>query len=700
MEAWFKKVGDSVKAGAEDLARGVQGKETGRAQVLTFEFNAQALGMTVSDYGGEGMVSALVAGGEASAKGLLLNDRVVGVGGRRTGGYRDCISAIRGHPARPLLVDVERRVATAQGDLGSGLVNFRLDEECDKAERILAKMLAAASSRLGGGSWSGPSAIGTVGASVGFQFGAQVADFLIVLNDDRALQSFSGGGAFSLGGQIGAVAGPVGASREGAASMTLDNLAPIYTYSISKGLFAGISIEGTVINERNSVNERHYAFPGVRARQVLAGDVRQRPAARLLSALRALDGAAPNYHDDLINEPVAPPMKFDDATVASCNMLLRSIACRAPTPAALGAEFAKKIAAAGAPDALLWLTDASDAAFVARAAADAGAARRRGRPGGLVGGGREHYGPPEGPEPRVVALALGGAAATPFHSPPDGLPDLPADALAALAPAAPEDAPPLLLLAAPPRRTGFDIEGWLARMDAALPWSTKVGGIATESDLYLGGDALDGGVVGLALHGATLDAVVGQGATPVGPAFKVTACEGNVVRALDGSDVGAALDPVLGDWNPMMGDLKIGVRVPTRAAADGGPARADAPDAYVVRQLLGMNREASALAIGAAPDLLAAEDVAIQLHAFGPQAAKRELEDAAARLTGGAGGLIVPCAAAGPRSGEADVESRALAAALGRELELAGFFANGEIGPVGARTFVHTLDGRRPALGP
>ncbi|EGB05124.1 hypothetical protein AURANDRAFT_66694 [Aureococcus anophagefferens] len=302
-------------------------------------------------------------------------------------------------------------------------------------------------------------------------------------------------------------------------------------------------------------------------------------------------------------------------------MLLRSIACRAPTPAALGAEFAKEIAAAGAPDALLWLTDASDAAFVARAAADAcGAAVGARTAGGLVGGGREHYGPPEGPEPRVV------------------------------------------------------------------------GGIATESDLYLGGDALDGGVVGLALHGATLDAVVGQGATPVGPAFKVTACEGNVVRALDGSDVGAALDPVLADWNPMMGDLKIGVRVPTRAAADGGPARADAPDAYVVRQLLGMNREASALAIGAAPDLLAAEDVAIQLHAFGPQAAKRELEDAAARLTGGAGGLIVPCVGRGPALyGEADVESRALAAALGRELELAGFFANGEIGPVGARTFVHTF---------
>ena len=37
MESWFRKVGDSIKAGAEDLSRGVQGKETGRAQSLTFD---------------------------------------------------------------------------------------------------------------------------------------------------------------------------------------------------------------------------------------------------------------------------------------------------------------------------------------------------------------------------------------------------------------------------------------------------------------------------------------------------------------------------------------------------------------------------------------------------------------------------------------------------------------------------------------
>ena len=88
---------------------------------------------------------------------------------------------------------------------------------------------------------------------MGFQFGAQVADFLIILNEEEAVRSFSSGGAFNLGGQIGAVAGPVGASREAAVSAQLDLIAPIYTYSISKGLFAGISIEGTVINERNSV---------------------------------------------------------------------------------------------------------------------------------------------------------------------------------------------------------------------------------------------------------------------------------------------------------------------------------------------------------------------------------------------------------------------------------------------------------------
>ena len=161
--------------------------------------------------------------------------------------------------------------------------------------------------------------------------------------------------------------------------------------------------------------------------------------------------------------------------------------------------------------------------------------------------------------------------------------------------------------------------------------------------------------MGLALHDVALDAVVGQGAAPVGPAFRVTSVEGNAIRSLDGVDVGAALDPVLKDYDPAVGDLMVGISVPTRPAADG-PAAADEAHPYVVRRLIGMHRESSALVVGAAPDLFAAEDVRIQLHAFGPQHARRELSEAAARLQGmwpRGSTRVTPCGAVRRQRGRA-----------------------------------------------
>ena len=54
--------------------------------------------------------------------------------------------------------------------------------------------------------------------------------------------------------------------------------APVFTYSLSRGLFAGVSLEGSSINERNSVNERHYQRVGVRASELLQGLVPPRPS--------------------------------------------------------------------------------------------------------------------------------------------------------------------------------------------------------------------------------------------------------------------------------------------------------------------------------------------------------------------------------------------------------------------------------------
>mmetsp|Transcript_10557 Transcript_10557/g.33747 ORF Transcript_10557/g.33747 Transcript_10557/m.33747 type:complete len:359 (+) Transcript_10557:49-1125(+) len=346
MSSYFQGLSKSIKEGAQDLARGVQGKETGATVSVSVTFSGSSLGMTVSDYGGEGLVSAIVAEGEAEQQGVTLNDRVVSVGTKETKSYKEVVEAIRAHPDRPLTMGLERREKRDEAGPGPGLVNFRLDEEIDKAERILKLMLASPKSgpapeilqkakglaflrvtkvgfafsgrfgsglvvaRLPDGGWSAPSAIGTVGVSMGFQLGAQIADFLIVLNTEEAVAAFSGGGQVSVGGQVGAVAGPVGASREASVSATTTekpSAAPIYTYSISKGLFAGVSLEGSVVNERNAVNERHYASPGIRAKQILTGLVRPMPTcANLHAALAQLDLPPAAYAADVI-PPDQPP---------------------------------------------------------------------------------------------------------------------------------------------------------------------------------------------------------------------------------------------------------------------------------------------------------------------------------------------------------------------------------------------------------
>src|SRR5713101_7240502 len=88
--------------------------------------------------------------------------------------------------------------------------------------------------------WSGPSFVGTGGAGWGLQIGAEMTDFVIVLNNDAAVRAFSKGGNVTLGADASVAAGPVGRAAE--ADVTPK--AAVYTYSKSKGLFAGVSLEG------------------------------------------------------------------------------------------------------------------------------------------------------------------------------------------------------------------------------------------------------------------------------------------------------------------------------------------------------------------------------------------------------------------------------------------------------------------------
>lgn len=125
--------------------------------------------------------------------------------------------------------------------------------------------------------WSGPSAIGTGGIGLGFQAGLQVSEYVMILNTQEAVNSFAKGNNVTLGGNLSAAIGPIGRSAEAAIAPQ----AAIYTYSRNQGIFAGVSLEGTVIATRYQANEEYYGkpvFPG----DILSGDVKPPPSARKL----------------------------------------------------------------------------------------------------------------------------------------------------------------------------------------------------------------------------------------------------------------------------------------------------------------------------------------------------------------------------------------------------------------------------------
>lgn len=130
--------------------------------------------------------------------------------------------------------------------------------------------------------WSGPSFVGIGGAGFGFQIGAQATDFIFVLNTREAVRAFSRDGNVTVGADVSAAAGPVGRDLQAGVTPT----AAIYTYSRSKGLFAGASLEGAVIATQKTANARYYHRPA-RANDILSGRI---AAPAKANALRAALG--------------------------------------------------------------------------------------------------------------------------------------------------------------------------------------------------------------------------------------------------------------------------------------------------------------------------------------------------------------------------------------------------------------------------
>ena len=109
--------------------------------------------------------------------------------------------------------------------------------------------------KLADGSWSNPVFVTITGGSVGLQAGVQSVDLVLIFKKAETLEKI-GKGSFTLGGDISATAGPVG--RNSTASTDYKMEAEVYSYSRSKGLFAGISLSGSAISVDSKANEAFY----------------------------------------------------------------------------------------------------------------------------------------------------------------------------------------------------------------------------------------------------------------------------------------------------------------------------------------------------------------------------------------------------------------------------------------------------------
>jgi SH3 domain-containing YSC84-like protein 1 len=129
--------------------------------------------------------------------------------------------------------------------------------------------------RAGGLGWSAPAAMRVEGGSVGFQIGASETDIvLLVMNEGGMKRLLSD--KFTIGGDATAAAGPVG--RDVSAQTDVTMKAEMLSYSRSRGLFAGISLEGATLRPDEDTNKELYSRDATN-REILTGDFKTPPVA-------------------------------------------------------------------------------------------------------------------------------------------------------------------------------------------------------------------------------------------------------------------------------------------------------------------------------------------------------------------------------------------------------------------------------------
>jgi len=312
----------------------------------------------------------------------------------------------------------------------------------------------------------------------------------------------------------------------------------------------------------------------------------------------------------------------------------------------------------------------------------------------VIGGGREVE--------REAALSvwcasLPGTELRPFHSiaAPDADGDL---AFSAFPQVRDAKRASLLLLADP---YSFPMDVYLKRLDARFPGVPAFGGMASggmgpgQNLLFTAEGLVSQGALGLALEGEIeVRPVVSQGCRPVGKPWVVTQCDEHLVQRLGGRPALEALmetvstladkEAALFRRGPFVG-LALDAKKSTFERAD-----------FLVRGVLGVARDQNAIAISDVPRrgqtiqflvrdaTSAGEDLEQLMHSQGGGELLDEDDH------GAAGALLFTCNGRGSRMFDApDHDIGCVRRALVRNAPVAGFFAAGEIGPVGGRNFLH-----------
>jgi small ligand-binding sensory domain FIST len=255
----------------------------------------------------------------------------------------------------------------------------------------------------------------------------------------------------------------------------------------------------------------------------------------------------------------------------------------------------------------------------------------------------------------------------------------------------PEERASVLLLADP---FSFPADSFLERLNQEQAGLPVIGGMVSGAGepgrhrLLVGTEVLDAGAVGVALVGPVeVRAVVSQGCRPIGAPFAVTRGEGNVVHELGGRpavdrlrQMVAALDP--SEQALLRGGLQVGQVI------DEHKASFDRGD-FLVRGLLGADPDTGSIAVADTVEV----GQTLQFHVRDATSADEDLELLLGPVASWRprGVLLFSCNGRGRRFfGEPDHDAARVAAATG-EAPMAGFFAQGELGPVGGRNFLHTF---------